>query len=75
MRVKTMKKRTFCKGCGKTKFLFKTESDANRFAKHSTDNFYKENLIFSTYFCTACNGWHVTSKQNYCPNKYKKMRA
>jgi len=65
--MKPVKNRFFCKDCGKIKMLFETEKKAENFIKFNSEKIEEESGFKPerTYFCIACNGWHVThTKEN-----------
>ena len=60
--MKPIKNRFFCNDCGKIKMLFETEKKANNFIKFNSEEIEEESGFKPerSYFCIACNGWHVT---------------
>ena len=64
--MKPTKNRYFCFGAKRNKMLFETESKANNFIKFNAKEFEEEGNKAPTrsYFCTFCNGWHVTSNSS-----------
>ena len=53
--------RFFCNAIGRTKMLFKTKVEAERFIAYNRDNY--ENPEFTpcrAYKCCCCDGWHLT---------------
>ena len=65
--MKPTKNRVFCKDCGKLKMLFETEKKAENFIKFNSDAIAEETGYKPErcYFCTYCDGWHVTSQKEY----------
>lgn len=63
--MKPTKNRMFCYDCGRQKMLFETEKKADTFIKFNSEEIELETGYAPerSYFCIACNGWHVTSKQ------------
>ncbi len=47
--------------------LFESEKKANNFIKFNSEEILQESdhSPERSYFCIACNGWHVTSWQNF----------
>ena len=62
--MKPTKNRNYCKDCGRIKMLFETEKKADTFIKFNSLEIETEAGYSPTrsYFCIACNGWHITSK-------------
>jgi len=54
----------FCKSALRTKMIFASEEEADRFilfnAKEMLDN-HARKVPVRSYFCQLCNGWHTTS--------------
>jgi hypothetical protein len=71
--MKPTKNRVFCYDCGRQKMVFETERKANTFIKFNSDEIEIETGHAPTrgYFCIACNGWHVTSKNEVLNIKSK----
>ncbi len=71
--MKPTKNRVFCYDCGRHKMVFETEKKANTFIKFNSGEIEKETGQAPTraYFCIACNGWHVTSKNEVLNIKSK----
>ena len=63
--MKPIKNRFFCKDCGRIKMLFETEGKAENFIKFNSENIEEETGFKPerSYFCIACNGWHLTHKK------------
>ena len=61
--MKPSKNSVFCYGCRRSKMLFETQSKADNFIKFNKDVILEENgkAPVRSYFCTFCNGYHVTS--------------
>lgn len=57
------KHRIMCPDCGREKILFESESKANNFIKFNSAEIGNS---LRSYYCPACCGWHVSSKQ-YSP--------
>ena len=58
------KNRIYCHNSGKSKMLFEDEKKANLFIKFNAEEI-KEKSGYApviSYFCIACNGWHITSQ-------------
>ena len=84
--MKPTKNRVFCHDCGKVKMLFESEKAANTFMKFNSEEIAELNghAPIRSYFCIACNGWHVTSHpedEKYAVsrterviNNYKRMK-
>jgi len=65
--MKPTKNRFFCAECGRTKMVFETEKKAANFIKFNSAAI-EEQTGYSpkrTYFCIACNGWHVTHLHDF----------
>lgn len=62
--MKPTKNQFFCNDCSKIKMRFETEDKANRFLKFNGDEIEAEAGVrpIRSYYCIACNSWHVTSK-------------
>ena len=60
------KNRIFCNGCGRSKVLFKTKDQADRFIAFNKESIMdNSNKVPSrSYYCEYCLGWHVTSIQS-----------
>lgn len=57
------KNRIMCPDCGRPKMLFETESKAKNFIKfNGSDVEYRGEL--RTYYCPACAGYHISSKEH-----------
>jgi len=56
--------RIYCYNSGKTKMLFEDEKKANLFIKFNAEEIQSKSghCPVCSYFCIACNGWHVTSR-------------
>ena len=63
--MKPTKNRFFCKDCRKIKMLFDTEKKAENFIKFNSEEIEAETGFKPerSYFCIACNGWHLTHKK------------
>ncbi len=61
--MKPTKNRIYCRDCGRVKMLFESEKAANTFMKFNSEEIAELNghAPIQSYFCIACNGWHVTS--------------
>ena len=72
--MKPTKNRFFCNDCGKIIMLFETEKKAEYFIKFNKDEIEEETGYKPerTYFCIACNGWHITSQKD---DLHKKSRT
>ena len=62
--MRPIKNSRFCPQCGKSKIVFETKKEAYRFLKFNADEIEAESgkRPVRAYYCTACGGWHVTSK-------------
>lgn len=62
--MKPTKNKFHCPACQHTKMLFATKEEAIRFLKYNADDIEHETgkRPVRTYYCTACGGWHITSK-------------
>lgn len=60
--MKPSKNKVFCYDCGRIKMLFESEKKANTFIKFNSEEIEDSNGFapVRSYFCAACNGWHVT---------------
>lgn len=69
--MKPRKSKIHCPYCGKSKIQFATEQEANRFLKYNAAEILEENGLtpIRSYYCGACNCWHVTS-QPYTDKHY-----
>lgn len=69
--MKPTKNKVFCLECGRAKMLFETEKKANTFIKFNSNEIAEQNghAPIRSYFCIACNGWHVTSRESATPFK------
>lgn len=56
------KNRVMCPECGRAKILFDSESKAKNFIKFNGDNI-QHNGELRSYFCPACGGYHISSKE------------
>ena len=59
--MKPTKNRVFCRECGRLKMLFENEKQALTFIKFNANNFDNK-APTRAYYCEACFGWHVTSR-------------
>ena len=82
--MKPKRNKPFCYDCGRRKMVFESEKKANTFIKFNSTDIESENGFAPkrSYFCIACNSWHVTSKEEVPEGKsiteqvleiYKKM--
>lgn len=62
--MRPTKNSKFCPQCGKSKMVFETKKEAYRFLKYNADEIEAESRKrpVRAYYCSACGGWHVTSK-------------
>lgn len=60
--MKPTKNRVFCNECKRSKMLFESESKALNFLKYNSDDF-DDISPTRVYYCSACFGWHVTSRE------------
>lgn len=56
------KNRVMCPECGRAKMLFDSESKAKNFIKFNGDDIH-HNGELRVYFCPACGGYHISSKE------------
>lgn len=56
------KNRIMCPDCGRAKMLFETEAKAKNFIKFNGDDIHHDGEL-RTYFCPACGGYHISSKE------------
>lgn len=63
--MKPTKNQFFCNDCGKIKMRFETEDKANRFLKFNANEIEEETGLRPerSYYCMACDSWHITSKK------------
>ena len=52
----------FCRECNRPKMLFDEENQALNFLKFNTEE-YDGKAPMRAYYCNACMGWHITSKE------------
>jgi len=52
----------FCRECNRPKMLFEEEKQAINFLKFNTEE-YEGKAPMRAYYCNACMGWHITSKE------------
>ena len=61
------KNRVFCAYAGRPKLLFESKSKADNFIKRNAEEIANESKTgkkpVRSYYCTACGGWHVTSRE------------
>lgn len=61
------KNRVFCAYAGRPKLLFESKSKAENFIRYNADEIGDESKTgkkpVRSYYCTACGGWHVTSRE------------
>lgn len=60
--MKPTKNRIFCRECNRPKMLFDEEKQALNFLKFNTEE-YEGKAPMRAYYCNACMGWHITSKE------------
>ncbi|MBP3732348.1 MAG: hypothetical protein J6I84_03800 [Bacilli bacterium] len=69
---KEHKNSVWCRGSGRSKMLFESESKANNFIKFNAKTILEESGMAPTraYYCQFCCGWHVTKRpeesKEYC---------
>lgn len=63
--MKPTKNHKFCIDCMRPKMLFSSEKKANRCIEMNGDEIYESSgrRPIRAYYCIACGGWHITSKQ------------
>lgn len=62
---KPKKNRVHCSLAQRSKMLFSTQEEAERFLEYNTkslDGWRKGKVPLRAYYCVACGGWHVSSK-------------
>jgi hypothetical protein len=64
--MKPTKNQFYCNDCGKIKMRFETEKNANTFLKFNADEIEEQSghRPIRSYYCIACNSWHITSKKD-----------
>src|SRR4051812_41550399 len=64
--MKPTKNRVYCRDSRRQKMVFETEKKANNFIRFNGEEMVSESGYspVRSYYCIACNGWHVTSKKN-----------
>lgn len=64
--MRPTKNHYFCPLCSRTKMLFQTEAKANNFLRYNAEEIFEETgkKPIRAYYCMACCGWHVTSKEH-----------
>lgn len=64
--MKPTKNRYFCVDAQRIKMLFESESAAKNFIKFNTGSIIAHggHAPKRVYYCMACGGWHVTSKES-----------
>lgn len=60
--MKPTKNRVFCRECNRMKMLFEEEKQALNFLKFNASNFDDKTPV-RAYYCDACFGWHLTSRE------------
>lgn len=65
--MKPTKNRVLCPDCGRAKMLFESESKAKNFIKFNGDDIDSHGHELRPYYCPACCGWHISSK-DYNPH-------
>lgn len=65
--MKPTRNRIFCHECQKHKMLFQSQKSADNFILFNHDGIYESTGFapIRSYFCPACNGWHVTHIHQY----------
>ena len=61
--MKPTKNKLFCVACQRTKMLFETQAEADRFVSFNKEEIEEENgrAPIRSYYCKLCGGYHVTS--------------
>jgi hypothetical protein len=53
--------RFFCNAIGRTKMLFKTKVEADRFIAYNSGSYENQSYVpCRAYKCCCCDGWHIT---------------
>ena len=53
--------RFFCNAIGRTKMLFRTEAEAERFIAFNSGSYENQDYApCRAYKCCCCDGWHIT---------------
>lgn len=67
--TKPTRNHTYCPLCKRTKMLFQSESKANNFIRYNAEKVFEETgkKPIRAYYCIACGGWHLTSKNHISP--------
>ncbi len=62
--MKPTKNKFHCPACQHSKMLFTSRQEAIRFLQYNADEIETKTgkRPVRTYYCTACCGWHVTSR-------------
>ena len=62
--MKPTKNKFHCPACQHSKMLFTSRQEAIRFLQYNADEIETQTgkRPVRTYYCTACCGWHVTSR-------------
>ena len=67
--------RFFCNAIGRTKMLFKSEAEADRFISFNRSSYDDpEYAPCRAYKCSCCDGWHITH-YNHIPRAQKLKEA
>ena len=62
--MKPTKNRVFCNKINRVKMLFPSKEKADNFIAFNTEGIsgQSRNVPIRSYYCSVCNGWHVTHK-------------
>lgn len=73
--MRPTKNHNYCPQCGRCKIKFYTRAEALRFIDYNHDEILEKNgrAPIRSYYCTQCQGWHVTSSP-YNYNRNGEMR-
>ena len=65
------KNRVFCLDCNRQKLVFESKKKAELYIKYNSEEINEESGYkpIRAYYCDACCGWHVTSKEKLNYNK------
>lgn len=72
--MKPTKNHIFCIDCLRTKMLFRSKKEALRCIEFNGDEMQERTgkRPIRAYYCIACGGWHITSKE-YVPGQMSRI--